>query len=243
MSGGTVPGGHVIGVVVPHAGYIYSGNTASYSYNAIKEDSRRKFLIIGPKHSGFPYSTCVYPSGTWSTPLGRCRIDDEGVRAITSTQKDIEISESAFDEEHSIEVQLPWLQFLFGDSCMILPVSMGDQSMERAGELASAIGDLPTDHVVIASSDLTHYEPSRSADLKDSEMIKAIESLDVEAFYSTMQRINASACGYGPIATLMLLTKRLNGKITLLNHSNSGDETGEYSSVVGYASFVAYSKK
>ena len=96
------------------------------------------------------------------------------------------------------------------------------------------------DSLIIASSDLTHYEPARKADAKDSELIKAIESLDVASFYNVMDRINASACGYGPIATLMLVTRTLNGMIELLNHSNSGDASGDYSSVVGYAAFVAY---
>ena len=117
---------------------------------------------------------------------------------------------------------------------------MGDQTIERAAELAPVLAGLHQGRIIVASSDLTHYEPAKKADAKDSEMIKAIESLDVVSFYSTMERINASTCGYGPIASLMLLTRKLNGRIKLLNHSNSGESSGDYSSVVGYASFVAY---
>ena len=232
--------GDIIGVVVPHAGYIYSGYTASFAFNLIKNDKRRKFIIIGPKHSGYPYETFYYPAGTWETPLGNCKIDVEAIKQMQTIRNAPLASEIAFDDEHSIEVQVPWLQYLFNDGCSILPISMGDQSLEMANGLAPVVSDLMQDRLIIASSDLTHYEPARKADAKDSELIKAIESLDVVSFYNVMDRINATACGYGPIATLMLATKRMNGKIELLHHSNSGDSSGDYSSVVGYAAFVAY---
>jgi AmmeMemoRadiSam system protein B len=232
--------GAIIGVVVPHAGYIYSGYTASFAYNLIRNDERRKFILIGPKHSNYPYGTYFYPGGMWETPLGTCKIDAAASEYLQSLRNGPKASETAFYDEHSIEVQIPWLQYLFGYSCDILPISMGDQSLERAKELAPVVSDILQDRMIIASSDLTHYEPAKNADLKDSELIKTIISLDVESFYSVMDRINASACGYGPIATLMLVTRELKGRIELLNHSNSGDTSGDYSSVVGYASFVAY---
>jgi AmmeMemoRadiSam system protein B len=232
--------GEIIGVVVPHAGYIYSGYTASFAYNLIMNDDRRKFILIGPKHSGYPYGTYFYPDGAWETPLGNCKIDAGAVSDLQSLRNAPKASEAAFYDEHSIEVQVPWLQHLFDDSCGILPISMGDQSLERAKELAPVVSEILQDRLIIASSDLTHYEPARKADVKDSELIKAIESLDVQSFYSAMDRINASACGYGPIAALMLVTRELKGRIELLNHSNSGDASGDYSSVVGYASLVAY---
>lgn len=231
---------NIIGVIVPHAGYIYSGYTASFAFNAIKKDGRRKFVLVGPKHSGYPYGTYFYPEGEWETPLGNCRIDEDALNYLHSIRNQIRASAEAFSEEHSIEVQVPWLQYIFKDDCEILPISMGDQTIERAEELAPVLEGLHQDRIIVASSDLTHYEPAKKADAKDSEMIKAIESLDVVSFYSTMERINASTCGYGPIASLMLLTRKLNGRIKLLNHSNSGESSGDYSSVVGYASFVAY---
>ena len=232
--------GDIIGVVVPHAGYIFSGYTASFAYNLIRNDERRKFILIGPKHSGYPYETYFYPAGTWETPLGACKIDAEASKEMQSIPNAPKASELAFDDEHSIEVQVPWLQYLFNNDCSILPISMGDQGLEKAKKLAPVVSGLTQDGIIIASSDLTHYEPARKADAKDSELIKAIESLDVGSFYNVMDRINASACGYGPIATLMLVTRKLNGRIELLNHSNSGDTSGDYSSVVGYAAFVAY---
>ncbi|MCL4451677.1 MAG: AmmeMemoRadiSam system protein B [Candidatus Thermoplasmatota archaeon] len=230
----------IIGVIVPHAGYIYSGYTASFAFNAIKKDGRRKFVLVGPKHSGYPYGTYFYPEGAWETPLGSCKIDEDALNYLHSMRNHIRASAEAFGEEHSIEVQVPWLQYIYKEDCEILPISMGDQSLERAEELAPVLEGLSQNRIIVASSDLTHYEPARMANAKDSDMIKAIESLDVASFYTVMERINASTCGYGPIASLMLLTRKLGGKMKLLNHSNSGDSSGDYSSVVGYASFVAY---
>ena len=231
--------GHIIGVIAPHAGYVYSGGTAAHSFRQLEGGDRKRFVIVGPIHSGYPWETCNYPSCSWVTPMGEAKIDASLARTLLDSDAGIE-SYEGHDDEHSIEVQVPWLQALFGDLMSLLPISMGDQGLKRVEKLASALLSVSNECVVIASSDLTHYEPGDSVERKDRLAMEAIESLDVTRFYRVLRDSLISACGYGPIATLMLLTKGLGGRIRRLNHSNSGDVTGDYSSVVGYPSMVAY---
>ena len=232
--------GKLIGVVVPHAGYIYSGMTASYAYNLVERSGLTRFIVIGPKHSGRPFDTYAYPNGRWLTPIGPSEIDSQLLFDLRNSGKYIKESASAFQNEHSIEVQVPWIQHVTSGTGKILPVSMGDQDSSKAIQLSEAIQKMKDNFIIIASSDLTHYEAASSVERKDSGMIRAIESLDVDLFYSTIMEENATPCGYGPIAALMHYTSRIGGKIKLLNHSNSGDASGDFSQVVGYASLVAY---
>ncbi len=230
---------NVIGVVAPHAGYVYSGLTAAYSYNQLVADRDRCFLIVGPKHSGYPPETCVFDQGAWISPLGDVNVNSE-IADLIIEQDSIYRSPEAFEGEHSIEVQVPWLQRISDGKCTIVPVSMGKQGIEQANILAEKITAIDERPIIIASSDLTHYEPANSVNNKDQKMIDSIISLDVKRFYETILFSKATPCGYGPIATLMLVTKSLDGRIDLLNHSNSGDATADYSSVVGYPSLVSY---
>jgi AmmeMemoRadiSam system protein B len=230
----------LIGVVVPHAGYIYSGMTASYSYNLVQRSGSTRFIVIGPKHSGRPFDTYVYPNGRWLTPIGPCEIDSHLLVDLRNSGKYIKESDTAFQNEHSIEVQVPWIQHVTSGKGKILPISMGDQDSSKAIQISEAIQKLKDNFIIIASSDLTHYEDALSVERKDSRMIQAVESLDVDLFYSTIVEENATPCGYGPIAALMHYTSSIGGKIKLLNHSNSGDASGDFSQVVGYVSMVAY---
>ncbi len=232
--------GKLLGVVAPHAGYIYSGLTASYSYNLAQKSRSKRFIIIGPKHSGRPFDTYVHPNGRWLTPIGACEVDSGLLVDLRSSSKFINESEAAFRNEHSIEVQVPWIQHITSGMGKILPISMGDQGLSKAIQLSEAILKMNDDFIIVASSDLTHYEDASSVNRKDSRMIRAIESLDIDLFYNTIIEENATPCGYGPIATLMYFTSKIGGKIKLLNHSNSGNATGDFSQVVGYASLVAY---
>lgn len=232
--------GKLIGVVVPHAGYIYSGMTASYSYNLVQRSGSNRFIVIGPKHSGRPFDTYVYPDGRWLTPIGPCEIDADLLDELKMSSKFIKESDAAFRNEHSIEVQIPWIQHVTSAKGKFVPVSMGDQDSIKAIQLSEAIEKINDNFIIVASSDLTHYEDASSVEIKDSRMISAIESLDVDLFYTTIAEENATPCGYGPIAALMHYTSKIGGKIKLLNHSNSGDASGDFSQVVGYASLVAY---
>lgn len=228
-----------IGVMVPHAGFTYSGVTAMYAYKEIARVKGRKFVIIGPNHSSLPQYGAAYPEGSWITPLGKTGIDHALAEMIVSRTSRVKFDSEAHSAEHSIEVQIPFLQQLFGTGFSFVPILLGDQSYDATEEIARVIGMLEDDLLFIASSDLTHYEPDESAREKDNRLLGAIESLDVKAMYRTIIDYDISACGYGAIAILMHITKMKGGTIRLLDHRTSGDASGERSSVVGYGSMLS----
>lgn len=230
----------IIGVVVPHAGYIYSGRTGLHSYSLIKKDSNRKFIIIGPNHRSFPPYGAVYVSGFWETPLGRSRIDESIARALTRGNSLLVDDANAHREEHSVEVQIPFLQHFFGSDFSFVPIILGDQDEDTAIGISSSIEPYMDNVTLIASSDLTHYEPLKSAQSKDKRLIDDVISLDIHKYYTTLIKYNISACGYGAIAILMMITRILGGKMKELNYSTSFDYSRDENLVVGYPSLVSY---
>jgi len=230
---------NVIGIVVPHAGYIYSGLTAAYAYSSLPSNLKLTIVIIGPNHTGYGSDVSVYSSGKWKTPLGEVEIDEFFVDELIKNCKIAKKDETAHIYEHSIEVQLPFLQFLYGNNFKIVPICLLNQSLEVAECLSNSMLKVKRDFLVVVSSDFNHYESYEITQRKDAELIKAIISLDLKKFYQTLENLNVSACGYGAIATLMSLTKKLNGKIELIKHSTSAEVSGDYSSVVGYASLIS----
>ena len=234
-----VPAGErpVIGAVVPHAGYIYSGNTAAYVYSTLP--GADTFVLLGPNHTG--YGSPVSVSGEkWSTPLGEVGPDMEFIKALP--KRIIDTDETAHTYEHSIEVQLPFLQHRFSDF-NIVPISMGMQEEETAldvgTEIAGAIRKLNKKVVIIASSDFSHYKPDKVARTDDAYFISSILEMDIAGFYKKLYERNASVCGYGPIAAMLTASKALGAKKgTLLKYSTSGDTTGDLAAVVGYAGII-----
>lgn len=238
---GTVePTGRIIGVIVPHAGYVYSGKTAMAAYAHLKNETRKKFVIIGPNHSGYPRNASIYMDDYWVTPMGKARVMNEAGEKLLMTSPVVIKDNHSHIQEHSIEVQIPFLQYFFGSDFSFLPIILGSQTRDVSKLLSDSLVEMMDDTLLIASSDLTHYEPQENVVSKDKELIKEIESLDIDSFYSTLLSRNISACGYGAIATLMDVTKRKGGIIKLIDHSTSGDSSGDYKSVVGYTSMVAY---
>ncbi|MCZ7399138.1 MAG: MEMO1 family protein [Candidatus Methanoperedens sp.] len=227
----------VLGAVVPHAGYIYSGNTAAYVYSALS--GADTFVMLGPNHTG--YGSPVSVSGeSWSTPLGEVGSDSEFIKALP--KRIIDLDETAHKYEHSIEVQLPFLQHRFRDF-NIVPICMGMQDEETAldvgMELAEAVRKVRKKVVIIASSDFTHYKPDKVARENDAYYISSILEFDITGFYRKLYERNASVCGYGPIAAMLTATKNLGAKkASLLKYSTSGDTTGDLAAVVGYAGIV-----
>ena len=236
------------GFVVPHAGYIYSGPVAAHTYYYLAmEGMPETFIIIGPNHTGYGALVSVYPQGLWETPLGQVEVDAELARTIINNSNYAELDVHAHIDEHSIEVQIPFLQYLFGNKFKIVPIVLALQTPDVARDLAKAIYDsvahLGRDIVVIASSDFTHYEPHEVAMKKDLEAIKKIEELDTEGFYNTIRELNVTACGPGGIMVLMEYTKLVYGdkaRAKLLKYATSGDTSGDKSAVEGYASIRFY---
>lgn len=228
-----------IGVLVPHAGLIYSGVTAMFSYKALVNSQRHKFVILGPNHNSDPRIAATFPEGMWRTPLGSARVDQDLSMQLSAISKKIVQDSAAHSVEHSIEVQIPFLQYLYGNDFEFTPISLGDQSMETCLEIANVLLEAAGDAIIVASSDLTHYEIHESAERKDHDLISVIESLDVSNLYRTIGEKRISSCGYGAIAVLMEITRRKGGSMSLLDYRTSGKTSGDYSSVVGYASMLS----
>ena len=227
----------IFGLVVPHAGYMYSGPVAAHSYYSLASDGKPDvFIIIGPNHTGFgaPIATT---KEDWVTPLGKAYTDKKLIKKIVDDETIFE-DPLAHVNEHSIEVQIPFLQFIYKDVNFV-PICMFDQSLDACKKLCDVIYSATAgmDFVVIASSDFSHYEPYDVAYKKDSLVLKHIEALEGEKFYSDVRKFRVSVCGYGPVTTMLLLAKKIgvkSGKI--LKYATSGDITKDKVAVVGYCS-------
>ena len=236
---------NAVSYVAPHAGYVYSGRTAAYTFSAILGrkgvEEIETFVVIGPNHTGNGRPIAVSMQD-WSTPIGVVQNDKELSGAIAKMEG-IEEDEDAHREEHSVEVELPFVKQLFPDAkaCFIC---MGDQEIGSAELLSdsviSAEKELGRKIIVIASSDFNHYEPRAVAQRKDRPLFELLEKMDARGFYRKKDEQNESACGYGPIATALLYAKKAHNasRGVLLHNSDSGDETGDTESVVDYAALA-----
>lgn len=232
-----------LAIVCPHAGYVYSGACAAYSYAACSNWERKDLtaVIIGPNHTGegTPISVSF---DDWKTPLGEIKCDAALAEAVVKNGKIARRDELAHAGEHSSEVQVPFLQMCAPGARMV-GICMGVQDIASAQDLGKAVFEAvkktARDVIVIASSDFTHYEDAEVAKKKDDEAIKKLLKLDEEGFEGLCDEKNLSICGHGPIAAAMHYAK-LSGakKCELLKYTNSGEETGDESSVVAYASLV-----
>ncbi len=232
----------IVGLVCPHAGYMYSGPIAAHSYYRLAADQKPSVIVIlGPNHTGQGSGLAMMKEGVWKTPLGDIHVDEDTAEAILRESEIIDEDELAHTYEHSIEVQLPFLQHLYGSTFKIVPISFLMQDYRTSTEVGEAIvGALKGKKaVIIASTDMTHYEPHETARKKDMEALNALEKLDEKEFYSAIERNRITACGYGPVVALITASKLLDAtKGRVLCYKTSGDVTGDYSSVVGYASAI-----
>ena len=230
----------VIGLVSPHAGYIYSGPVAGAVISRIKFNDT--FIIMGPNHTGRGKPLSIMTEGVWKTPLGEVEIDSELGKQILATSKHLEEDYAAHQYEHSIEVQLPFLQY-FKKDIRLVPIILsyypGATYKEIGKEIAKAVKELNKKVVIIASSDMTHYEPQKSAQKKDSQAIEAILDLNEDELLKRVDELNISMCGYGPTVSLLSAAKELGATgAELVRYQTSGDTTGDYSAVVGYAGII-----
>ncbi|HKM59838.1 MAG TPA: AmmeMemoRadiSam system protein B [Candidatus Bathyarchaeia archaeon] len=236
---------NIVGMICPHAGYMYSGPVAASAFYELALDGKPDTVVLmGPNHTGYGSALSLMREGVWRTPLGDIEIDIEMANEITHETGVIDVDELAHRYEHSIEVQLPFLQFLYGNAFKIVPICFLMQDYDSAVEVGRALVEVldATNTVVIASSDMTHYEPAKTAAAKDQAALKAVTDMDAKRFYETVETQNITACGYAPITALITYAKGVNAKeAKLLSYHNSGDITGDYSSVVGYAA-VSFKK-
>ncbi|NOZ58801.1 MAG: MEMO1 family protein [Euryarchaeota archaeon] len=228
----------IIAGVVPHAGYIYSGYEAAHVYHALAlEEKPESVVLLGPNHTGMG-SLVAVSRQDWETPLGAVRCDSELAEELFVGCDVIDADEVAHAYEHSIEVQLPFLQYIYGDFEFVA-ISLGLQELEVSREIASCLARVEKDILILASSDFTHYESASEARRKDMHAIEAVLALDEELFMRRVYEHRISACGYGAIAAAISAAKKRGAsRAELLKYGNSGDVTGDYGSVVAYAGIV-----
>jgi len=233
---------NLVGFVSPHAGYMYSGPVAAHGFYNLAQDGKPEIIVIfGPNHTGQGSAIAVMNEGVWRTPLGDVEIDTSTADSIVKESKIVDLDDTAHMFEHSIEVQLPFLQYLYGSDFRFVPIAFLMQDLESSREVGKATARALAEKnaLIIASSDMTHYEPQKSVEKKDNLVIEAVEKMDESKLYAVVEDYGISACGYGPIIALITACKALGAKnAKLLCHATSGDVTGDFSAVVGYASIA-----
>ena len=226
-------------VVCPHAGYIYSGPAASHSYLALAEQKPPETVIVlGPNHTGWGTPVSMMGEGYWETPLGKVELDKEVAKAIFSVSGIIDYDDTAFIREHSVEVQLPFLQYIYKDFKLV-PICMGYQDLDTSINVGKALfkASKGKNTVIVASTDLTHQETQESANRKDHMIIEAILEMNEEKLQRVVRDNRLTTCGYGPVSAALVASKLSGAKnAQLLSYYTSGDIIGDYSGVVGYAS-------
>ena len=225
----------VVACISPHAGYVYSGRTAGKVHSLLPDVET--FVIVGPNHTGYGLPVAV-STDIWLTPLSEVEVDQKFVEAMP--RMIVEVDETAHRYEHSLEVQVPFLQYLH-EEFRIVPICLGLQDEETAREVAEEIieAEEMTGRriVVVASSDMHHYLPDEECRRLDEKVIDSILSMDVKKYYETIYKLQASVCGYGCIAVAMNYAREKGARAELVDYSPSGD-VADRSAVVGYAGIV-----
>ena len=229
----------IVGLVSPHAGYMYSGPPAACGLYELARDGRPELvIIIGPSHGPGRSSAVLQTEGAWATPLGQTPISADVAAALLESCPDLAAGTRELEYEHSLEVQLPFLQHLYGEALSIVPIMMFDQSREIAESLAAAIVQAcqQQDVVIIASTDMTHQQPPQVAREQDMRLVEHMEELDSRGLLEERASRGITMCGYGPTAAMIAAAKQLGAQRgELITYSNSGD-VQPMPTVVGYVS-------
>ena len=231
-----------LGAVLPHAGFVYSGKVAAEVMSRLETPDT--FIIFGPNHTGRGTPASIMTEGSWSTPLGEVEIDSELALEMLKDSSFLEKDSKAHEEEHSIEVQLPFLQY-FHKGFKFVPVCIASGRAEDlvnlGEETALAIRKSGKSICIIASSDMTHYEPQETAINKDKIAIDAILELDEKKLYNIVRKEAISMCGVAPVMVMLAAVKKLGAKkAELVKYITSGETSGDYEQVVGYAGLIIH---
>lgn len=227
-----------IAVVSPHAGYVYSGPVAGAVFSSVVLPDL--FVILGPSHRGTRALFAIAAQGVWQTPLGEIPVQSEVAKLIMNHSPLIEEEESAHALEHSLEVQLPFIQY-FKKGFAIVPVCVSHQASfedldELAGAVVAGLKKCGQDSLIVASTDMSHYVSQETAKQKDFLAIQRILALDARGLYAIVREEDISMCGYQPTAAAIMAAKSLGAKkAELIRYQTSGETTGDYDEVVGYA--------
>ena len=229
-----------MGCMVPHAGYIYSGKVAGAVCQRLP--ARATYIILCPNHTGRGAALAMMSQGEWQTPLGSVRIDTALAASLQHSCRLLEEDSKAHESEHAIEVELPFLQRSVGDFTFV-PIAIGVSryaSLEALGHgMAQALKSSATPVMIMASSDMNHYEPDDVTRIKDHKAIDKILALDPAGLYEVVREEDISMCGYGPTVAMLTAVKDLGAShAELVRYATSADTSGDFSAVVGYAGMV-----
>ncbi|WP_281560934.1 AmmeMemoRadiSam system protein B [Thalassomonas sp. RHCl1] len=220
------------GLIVPHAGYCYSGSIAASGYATLKhfKDTIKRVILLGPSHRVYLQGCAVPHYEFFSTPLGKVRVDEQACRQLVEAGLLVQ-QDQPHALEHSLEVQLPFLQTCL-DDFQLVPIVVGEASPQEVSKILDVFSGNP-ENIIVVSSDMSHYHSDKEARLLDQKTIEAILAfnLDIQPY---------DACGCHAVNGLLDFAHREDWRIKLLEHGNSGDTSGDKSKVVGYASFILY---
>ncbi|MEA2078214.1 MAG: AmmeMemoRadiSam system protein B [Candidatus Marinimicrobia bacterium] len=229
---------HISGLIVPHAGYVFSGKQAAKAYQYIENRTYDVVCIISPSHREYFPAVSIYPGIAYKTPLGICPVDIKA-RELALGCNGLISGNEGHHGEHSLEVQLPFLQYLFGD-IPILPLVMGDQSKDSIEETGGCVKKLYETYgrkiLFVASSDLSHFHDSHRAELMDAKFISLLDKADIIGMLEKLDLNEVEACGAGPIIAILKGLSINKDEIKTLGYSHSGEVLHDNDSVVGYTS-------
>ena len=237
-------GGAVVAIITPHAGHVYSGPVAGYAFAALQGLQPDLVAVVSPMH--YPYADALLTTAheAYETPLGTIPVDAEAVSQVSAQLVDklgFGLASIRHDREHSLEIELPFLQRSLGKPFKLLPIMVRDQGSRVTKALGEALAAVlnSRDALLVASTDLSHFFPQKTARMLDAEMLRCIESFDPEAVIQAEEQGRGFACGRGALAAVLWAARDLGAdSVRVLNHATSGDVTGDYSQVVGYGAAV-----
>ena len=238
--------GKVVAVIAPHAGHVYSGAVAGYAFAAVRGLTPELVVIISPMHQGYPQPLLTSAHIAYTTPLGDVPVDIEALDALDAALRPLlgyGLRRVQNDREHSLEIELPFLQRALAGPFNLLPVMVRDPSPGTMQALAMALVQVLAQrggsNLLVASSDLSHFYPQMTAKVLDQEMLRRIASFDPLAVLRAEDEGQGFACGRGPIAAVLWAAQALGAdQVQILKHATSGDVSGEFSQVVGYGAGV-----
>ena len=241
--------GDVVGVIAPHAGHFYSGPVAGYAFAAVRGEAPDLVAVLSPMHQAYSEPLLTTAHSAYSTPLGQIPVDEESVTALDSRFKEIlgyGLTRVAYDQEHSLEIELPFLQRALAGDFKLLPVMVRSQSAKISRQLGVVLAETlrGRNALLVASTDLSHFYTQKEAVSFDTEMLRRIESFSPEDVFCAEEENKGFACGLGALTAVLWAARELGADtVKVLRHATSGDVTGDYSSVVGYGAAVVMKTK
>ena len=231
------------GLIAPHAGYEYSGRIAAAAYRQIAGKPYKTVFLLGPSHYVAFQGVSIYPYGAWETPLGKIPIDEQMAAAVMEQCGFVRYQAPAYEREHSLEVQLPFLQRVL-ENFKIVPLVMGKlngpELRALADHLTTRVEQNPGRVLIIASSDMSHYHPYHEATAMDKTTLKQIEAMDLRTLRKSLESGTGELCGSQAVTTLMRVAENIGARVKVLEYANSGDVTGDKARVVGYGAVGFY---